>query len=326
LSGIELEALGRSCEDFLSETEDWYREVLKRVVQKRLGLQLTDLVRADARWAFRADQFDAAFAADQLVPTATRQAREMGIDPLQNGRIIFDTEERPAKQPRAFCAPVRVPEEVYLVLRPRGGHADFQTFWHEHGHALHFASADPALPLAARWLGDNSVTEGFAMLFDHMTSDPRWLARYTTLKTGEARELLYELGVYELFMLRRYAAKLSYEIRLYRHDFEGMAGEYADRLTRATLFRYPEGDYLLDVDPGFYSARYLRAWQLQALLAQTLTEQFDVDWFRNPRVGSLIQHLMSRGQAENADQLAQHAAGRSLSFEPVKGAVLAMLE
>ena len=145
-SGIDLDGLGRSCEQFLTDTEDLYRDTLRPVVRRRLGLDLGELVRADARWAFRAEQFDAAFPADRLVSTATRQAREMGIDPVQNGRIRLDTEERASKQPRAFCAPVRVPDEVYLVLRPRGGHTDFHTFWHEHGHALHFASADPELP------------------------------------------------------------------------------------------------------------------------------------------------------------------------------------
>jgi hypothetical protein len=317
-SGIDIEALGRAGEEFLAATRDLYREVLQQVVRRRLGLDLTDLVRSDSRWVFRAEKFDHAFSSEGLLQIARRQAKEMGLDPLQNGRIQLDTEERPGKQPRAFCAPVRVPEEVYLVLRPRGGHADYHTFWHEHGHAHHFASMDPELSFEARWLGDNSVTEGFAMLFDHMTLDPRWLMRYPGLESGEARDLVFELGVNELFMLRRYAAKLGYEIRLHRGDLDRMGPEYAERLTEATLFRYPEGEYLLDVDPGFYSARYLRAWQLQALLASQLTERFDEDWFRNPRAGGYIQHLMSRGQADNGDQLAKRVGGGPLSFEPLR--------
>ncbi len=317
-SGIDLDALGVAVDGFLADTDDMYREVLERVVRRRIGVPLGDLVRADSSWAFRADGFDGAFREDQLIRTAVAQAKEMGIDPLQHGRIRLDTEERPAKQPRAFCAPVRVPDEVYLVLRPRGGHADYQTFWHEHGHALHFASVDPGQSFAARWLGDNSVTEGFAMLFDHMTMSPAWLRRYVDLAQREVRELVFELGVNELFMIRRYAAKLGYELRLHRGDLDRMAPEYVERLTRATLFRYSEGDYLLDVDPGFYSARYLRAWQLQALLGETLKERFDDDWFRNPRAGGFIQNLMSTGQADSADRLASRVSGRGLSFDALR--------
>jgi hypothetical protein len=96
-----------------------------------------------------------------------------------------------------------------------------------------------------------------------------------------------------------------------------MGPEYEERLSRATLFRYPEREYLLDVDPAFYAARYLRAWQLQSLLAVTLTERFDDDWYRNPRAGAFVQHLMSSGQSENADQIARRVSGAPLSFEPL---------
>jgi hypothetical protein len=317
--------LGRAGEEFIRTTDDLYRDVLQQVVRRRLGIRIDDLHRSDARWVFRAEQFDSAFAPDRLVTIANRQAKDIGLDPLQNGRIRLDTEERPGKQPRAFCAPVQVPNEVYLVLRPRGGHADYHTFWHEHGHALHFASADPALPFAARWLGDNSVTEGFAMLFDHMTLEPAWLTRYAGLSPGDARDLVFELAVNELFMVRRYAAKLAYELQLHRGDLNRMAPVYSECLTTATQFRYPEGEYLMDVDPGFYSARYVRAWQLQALMASALRERYDEDWYRNPRAGAFIQHLMSRGQAENGDQLAGRVNESKLTFGPLLRSLEAML-
>jgi hypothetical protein len=176
---------------------------------------------------------------------------------------------------------------------------------------------EPDLGFAARWLDDNSVTEGFAMLWDHMTMDSRWLTRFTPMSGSEVSTLVFELATSELYLVRRYAAKLVYELSLHRGGLTDRGPEYAERLTEATLFRYPEGDWLTDVDPGFYAARYLRAWQLQAGLAGALTRRFDEDWYRNPRAGSFIQHLMSRGQADNADQLARQVTGTSLDFEPV---------
>lgn len=317
LSGIDLDALGRAAAGFLEATEPMYEETLRRLVRQRLGTGIADLVRSDSAWTFRADRFDAAFPANGLIATATRQMGEMGLDATAGGRIRFDTEEREGKQPRAFCAPVRVPDKVYVVLRPRGGHSDYRTFWHELGHAMHFASAAPDLSFAARWLGDNSVTEGFAMLWDHLTLDPMWLVRYGALEAGEARDLAFQLLVSELYLLRRYAAKLRYELLLHRSDFSCMGPIYAEYLTKATLFRYPEGDALQDVDPGFYAARYLRAWQLEAALSATLTERFEEDWYRNPRAGAAVRDLMSRGQAEPADRLAAAFTGVDLGFDPI---------
>jgi hypothetical protein len=104
---------------------------------------------------------------------------------------------------------------------------------------------------------------------------------------------------------------------LHRSDYDHVASLYAERLTEATRFRFPEEDFLRDVDPGFYAARYLRAWQLRAALAGTLIERFDEDWYRNPRAGGFVRELMRRGQAENASGLAERVTGLPLSFARV---------
>jgi hypothetical protein len=327
LSGIALDALAADAQWFLAATEDLYRDNLRVLVRHRLSVPLDDLVRADAGWLFRADRFDDAFPPGRLVETAAAQMRELGLDHEQEGRVRFDTAERPAKQPRAFCAPVRIPHEVYLVLRPRGGHNDYRTFWHELGHAMHFAATDPALPFAARWLGDNSVTEGFAMLYDHFTLAVPWLQRFGSLDLGRARELAFELGVSELFLIRRYAAKLLYELELHRGDYGPETGAgYVERLSAATLFRYLADDHLIDVDPAFYAARYLRAWQMEAVLARALTERLDTEWYRRPEAGELILDLMRRGQSAPADRLVAETMGAGLTFAPVLDRLAAILE
>jgi hypothetical protein len=316
-AGIDLDALGAAARTFLDDTADMYEDSLARLVRRYLGTGLGGLERSDALWLFRIDRYDAGFPPAAMVDVATTQMAAMGLDALKGGRVRIDTEDREGKQPRAFCVPVRVPDEVYLVLRPSGGHGDYRTFWHELGHAMHFASVEAAMPFAARWLGDNSVTEGFAMLWDHLTIDPRWLRRYAQLDGGARDELVFELAVSELFMARRYAAKLNYELEFHRTSPEQVASRYAEWLTEATRFRYPEDDALIDVDPGFYAARYLRAWQLEATLAGTLTNRFDEEWFRRPEAGAFVGELMARGQATPADRLAQDVTGTPLGFDAV---------
>jgi hypothetical protein len=53
-------------------------------------------------------------------------------------------------------------------------------------------------------------------------------------------------------------------------------------------------------------------------VAETLTERYDVDWWRNPRAGPWIcATLFGEGQRELADELAQRVAEKSLSFAPL---------
>jgi hypothetical protein len=285
--------------------------------------------RADALALFRLKEFDDAFPGSQMEERIRRNCAEMGIDATADGRIVFDLGDRPGKRSRAFCSPVRVPEEVYLVLRPHGGQTDYNTFLHELGHALHFGYARPDYPFEYRWLGDNSVTEAYAMLFDHRMQDRGWLLRYTDLGRTRVQDFLRHAAIEELHFLRRYCAKLIYEVQVYGGSVppSSIPAFYAETLTNATTFRYREADAFVDMDPHYYSSRYLRAWQLQAVVNASLTERFNDDWWRNPSAGPwLVRELFGEGQRESADEIAERVSGHRLSFAPLIAQIERLLD
>jgi hypothetical protein len=318
LSGIPLDALGEACGRFLATTADLHRNALRDALRRELGVAPGEADRTDSAFLFRGVGYDEFFPGPELLSIARRQLGEMGLDAAAGGRIRYDTGDRERKRSRAFCAPARVPDEVYLVIRPFGGQTDYRAFWHELGHAQHFANTARDLPFEHRWLGDNSVTEGYAMLFEHMVLAPAWLARYAHLEGERSRRFVRFQALAHLAMLRRYAAKLRYELELNRaSSLEAGTAAYAPLLTEATLFRYRPEDALLDLDDGFYAARYLRAWQLEALLAAALRQRYDEDWFRNPRCGPYLLDLFARGQRDDAAALADGVLGRRLDFAPL---------
>ena len=320
VTGISLETLAASCEKFLRDTKSMWDDTLPAVLRKSLGIKPSEAKRADALVLFRASEYDDAFPGNEMEAVMRRQVSEMGVDPSAKGRIIFDVGDREGKRSRAFCSPIRVPEEVYLVLRPHGGQSDYNTFLHELGHALHFGYASADLEFEFRWLGDNSVTESYAMLFDHRMQDRGWLLRYTRLGANRVEKFLRTAGLEELHFLRRYCAKLLYERALYSGEmrWSELPDLYVSFLTNATGFEYDGADAFVDVDPRYYSARYLRAWQLQSILNEKLTGRFDVDWFRNPSAGPWIaRELFAQGQRESAEEIAARAGASGLSFEPL---------
>ena len=327
VTGISLGGLADQCATFLRDTEAMWEETLRHYLRTRMGIAPGEAMRADALALFRASEFDEGFPASQMEQAVRRQVSEMGIDATASGRIVFDLGEREGKRSRAFCAPVRVPEEVYLVLRPHGGQNDYSTMLHELGHALHFANADASLPFEFRWLADNSVTEGYAMLFDHRMQDGAWLSRYTALGKPRVQEFLRMSAFEELHFLRRYSAKLLYEISVYSGEtpWSALPDLYVSRLTEATGFRYRREDAFIDLDPRYYSVRYLRAWQLQSALTEFLTEKFNDDWHRNPAAGPwIVGDLFSIGQRDTADEIAERI-GAKLSFAPITKKIEGML-
>jgi hypothetical protein len=322
ITGVSLEGLAAECRDFLTETEAMWHDTLPYFLRRSLGIRPSQATRSDALALLRASEYDFAFPGAGLEGAIRRQIAEMGLDPDAGGRIIYDVGDRPGKRSRAFCAPTRVPQEVYLVLRPHGGQSDYTTLLHEAGHALHFANTRVDYPFEFRWLGDNSVTESYAMLFDHRMQDRGWLQRYTDLGTVRMHEYLRKAGFEELHYLRRYCAKLIYEVEAYGEDadWDDLPDLYVETLSDATTFAYRPADAFVDFDPRYYSTRYLRAWQLQALLNESLTAHFNADWYRNPSAGPwLAGELWAEGQRESAEELATRvgAGGECLSFRPL---------
>ena len=328
LSGVDVHALAAQCERFLRDTQAMWDDTVREIVRSKLGIPIAEATRADALALMRAPEFDAHFPGAQLEEAARRCMREMGIDATAGGRVTFDTRERAGKRSRAFCAPVRIPEEVYLVMRPHGGQTDYTTFMHELGHALHFGYMRADYPFEYRWLGDNSVTESYAMLFDHLMQNGGWLLRFTEMNKRMLPAFQRQAGFEELQFLRRYCAKLLYELELHSgaHSWSTLPDLYVRTLSDATSFRYEAADAFVDVDPRFYAARYLRAWQLQAVIADALVERFNEDWYRNPSAGPwIVEQLYAEGQRELAHELAARVAGRELSFDPLARATTELL-
>ena len=324
LKGIDYDRLGRIVAGLLQRTEDAYRQRFGQALRQRVGVGLEQAEKHDVARLLRAEEFDGLFPSHRLVEALHCTLRGLGIEPSRQQHVHLDDEVRPAKSPRAFCAPVRVPTDIRLVILPQGGQDDYHALLHEAGHAQHFAHARPDLPAEFRYLGDNSVTECFAFLFDYLVSEPAWLERCLGLSPQRASAYVAMARLDRLYFLRRYAGKLLYELELHRaRRAQGMAERYREILSQATGVRYDPVDYLADVDDAFYVAEYLRAWALEVLLRERLRTRFGRSWFASRKAGELLQSLWAQGQQPTGEELARQLGFADVDFEPLMAELLA---
>jgi hypothetical protein len=321
-SEIDLAELDKLFQGFLARTEDMYREAMGWVVRKRIGLPLADAHRHDVLAIFRGEEFDDLFPKGDMLATVRRFCGEMGLDVTAGGNIEFDLEPREKKSPRAFCAAIEVPRRVVLVLAPEGGRRDWQQLLHELGHALLSGYTAPDAPYEYRRLGDQSVTETYSFLFQYLLTDKGFLKRH--LGMSRPKDFLFLAYLEKLAYLRRYAAKLHYEIELHAggNGIEGKDALYEENLEKALGMRYPRELFLYDIDRQFYAARYLRAWNMEALLSKHLTHYFDEDWWRNPRTGSFLKKQWALGRKLRVDELAREIGYEALTTAPLEEELL----
>jgi hypothetical protein len=92
---------------------------------------------------------------------------------------------------------------------------------------------------------------------------------------------------------------------------------YEQLLTDATGIRYHRDNYLSDMDAGFYSADYLRAWIRSAQLRKYLVGEVGDDWWRNPKTGELLTDLFREGTKPTSEEIATRLGFDALDCAPL---------
>jgi hypothetical protein len=314
--GFGLDELAEQCRRLLADTEDLWVAAADRFFRSRVGLGLGEIRRWDVGRAWRGVEWDAAFPGDRMLPALEGTLADLGIDLRAQENVELDLDDRPTKDPRAFCSPIEVPGRVVLVMKPQGGPDDWRALFHEAGHTEHFAHTDASLSPEERRLGDNAVTEGWAMVLEYLTTDPVWLER--RLDSPRPYEFAAEGAVQLLWLVRRYSAKLLYELEFHSaEDPSALQPRYVELLGDATKVEPAATDYLGDIDDGFYASEYLRAWAFEAQLRAHLRERFGNAWFSRREAGSLLRELWAEGQKPTADELLHEVTGEKLELAAV---------
>jgi hypothetical protein len=313
LEDLHLVWLTEQMRTFLDRTEEVYVGQLAHYLAT-ISVPEDKADVSDTLYLFRAPYFDDLFPAERMIPALRATLAGLGIDVDSQEALELDTEPRPLKSPRAFCAPIRVPDEVKLVIKPIGGQNDYRTLFHEAGHAQHAVNTAADLPFAFKRLGDNSVTEGYAFLFDNLIRNPHWLREVLEIPEGE--DYVRFSRFYKLWYLRRYGAKLLYEQELHA-KVEAPASRYTELLDNALKVRIAPEKYLEDVDDAYYAAQYLRAWIFEVQMRYYLEREYGPAWFTQPAAGRFLMDLWRQGQRDNVVELARQMGYEGLDLEPL---------
>jgi len=314
--GFRLDEMGEQCRAFLDATERLWEDAGDRLFRERVGVGLADAQRYDVARVFRAPEWDPSFPGDRMLPALEATLADLGVDLHAQENIELDVEQREKKTPRAFCSPIEVPQRVVLVIQPIGGVDDWRALFHEAGHTEHFAHTRADLPVEERRLGDFAVTEGWAMLMEHLVQDAAWLNR--RLDVPRPSKFVGESAAGLLYLVRRYCAKVLYELELHAaEDPRPLQKRYVELLGDALKIEPSQTDYLGDVDAGFYSTEYVRAWAFEAALKRFFREKFGSTWFTKRDAGSLLRELWSEGQRPTADELLKELTSAEIELEAV---------
>ena len=185
--------------------------------------------------------------------------------------------------------------------------------FHEGGHALHGAAVDKKLPYALKTLSrSGALTETYAFILEDLVFNPLWLSTFLNVSANSAQRIQKQAYFVNLMMLRRYLGKFSYEYEMFSQNAIAKGPAlYAKNLQNLTGFITKKIYWLSDMDSGFYSADYLRAWIGAAQIKDYLKRKFGQKWFLNPKAGKFLRGLFARGVSDEVEDVV-----RKLSYRP----------
>ena len=319
--GISLRQLADVLADASALVEDAYAAMRERWLDRILGRERPAAPSSyHAAYVRRLSPLKDTYPRERSTEVCLATLSELGFDLGADGNIKPDLEDRPQKSPRACVIPSDPPTVVHLITRPQGGLPDYRSFLHEAGHALHYAGCDPELPYAFRALSrDHALTEIYAFLVESLTREAGWHGRYFDLSAEQAAENA-EANVYlHAFLFRRYVAKFLFELDFWSrfHEDGGTSEGYAERLTEATGYVYRSDGFVADMDPGFYSADYLRAWIRSAQVRSYLLEEAGPEWWRSAKTGELLRSLFREGTRPSSEEIAERLGFNALDLRPL---------
>ena len=308
LSSALSKAAAASEQAYLRMRESWFERVL--------GPDRDDEPRSyHMAYVRRLSPLESTYTKERATDVCLATLKELGFDLAGDPNIKPDLDDRPQKAPRACVIASDPPTVVHLITRAQGGLHDYQAFLHEAGHALHYAGCDPSLPYTFRRLSrDHALTEIYSYIVEAISREPGWHALHFGLSDEEAMRNAEATTFLEALLYRRYTAKLDFELDFWSrfHEDGGTAAGYAEKLTAATGVRYRSDGFISDMDAGFYSADYLRAWIRSSQLRAKLVEEIGEDWWRSADTGDRLRALFFEGTRPSSEEIAAR-----LGFDPL---------
>ena len=318
---ISLRQLADVLADASALSEERWAELRDRWFERLLGEDRPARPRSyHASYMRRLSPLAETYTKERATEICLASLQELGFDLAGDPHIRPDLEDRPQKTPRAFVLPSDPPTVVHLVTRAMGGLHDYQAFLHEAGHALHYAGCDPGLPYTYRQLSrDHALTEIYSYICEKISLEPEWHARYFGLSDEQAAENAEAAVFLEALLFRRYVAKLHFELDFWGR-FAGDGGTeegYAEWLGDATGLVYRSDAFLADMDAGFYSADYLRAWIRSAQLKEHFVNAVGPDWWCRRETGDFLRDVFREGTRPSSEEFAARIGFNPFDVRPL---------
>lgn len=301
--------------ELLDVTNEMYFEAMERWSRERFSRPLSDLTRFDAINLLSLQQFDDLFPGKAL-EVLTPFFKNWAIDPAKTPGLNLELGREEGKSAQAICLMLKVPEEVYVLMRPEGGWGDLESLWHELGHGLSAVFTSKDLSMVMRDMGTSfALSEAYAFLNQNIVLSPLFLEEFLGLSPQDSKTLSYHKTLKDLCMFRRYASKFISEYDMFMGGDLSNGGPYARIMRQHTGFYYQPESHLFDLVPELYCLDYVLGWMAETVMENQLVSRLGTRWIFESETGRILKGWWAQGNQYDLPQFLAHNGLGEMSAE-----------
>lgn len=136
-----------------------------------------------------------------------------------------------------LCFGIEPGKDVAILISPVNGPRYYRTYFHEHGHAMHFRHAGQDNILLN--VEDMAFNEGMAVFFESFVSDPQWVSQNLDLSENDQLQYCLQARYAALTWMRILLVNIRFEHALYTREGEDMDALYLALQKRCGGFELP---------------------------------------------------------------------------------------
>lgn len=314
IQACDLALLSRQAERFITETDSLTHALFSELAPKLTGVKAEAFRGYDLPVLERGAVFDKNFPATKVIEGLRAALTGMGVflDSFPGIKIHQAGSATGSVRPSTY--PIRIPDDVRLLLPLTEGTAAYSAVYHEIGHALRCASTTEK-DFEFAYLDAQTLSETSAFLIEQLLDQPAFLQGRLGFSQTESRNYLKYRALTKLITIRSYCGDLLYQQSLYSNLEEAKS---AYEQIKQPLLGYPWSDadreqYLSRAD-YLESAAYLRGWFLAAQIQEKLKSTATDDYWTRPATGEFLRKIWMSGSRYSPEEIAQSLGITSIEF------------
>lgn len=277
--------------EILRGSDDEYSNLFDYFATKYLDNKFNEIEKVDMNWMLLKMSDSLVLENKDMI---NKINKVVGLNDFSKRIVIKTNEQTVSDEIRGCCIPLKIPEDIQVILYYQNSVKFIFSYLHEIGHAMSFASIDRNSKIEDKYIYNEIMQESYAYLYENLVNcNPNFRSKIG-LNFNEEEQL--KLRFEELYVLRLLSCKYIFQKEFYGvTEKEEIAERYCIIMREGLKIQVPKITYLIDANIGFPAAQFFIGKIISKKINTIFENAFGMEWFENEKAIQILKKTWKTG-------------------------------